>query len=534
MERDEMVGGVRWGAALLWAGALGLVSAGLAQAMTVVTAFGGSTGTTFRPAAAVTVAVLLWRARREWPALLAAVWIAEFCLTFFVSHLPAGVSIGWAFANVAAPLAAAWLLTRRRPKAIDLADAGDLIRFAGFAVLVGPAIGALVGASSGRLAGVSAFFPALPRWFAGDAVGVLALGPAVLIALRGRTSSAAASRGTLVASMFVIAAASVLALAPWGVAWNGALPLVVVPLLALMALRAGMHGASYGVAIVAVAVNGMTAAGWGPFAHADESIGLIQAQAFVATAALTTLLVATLTGDVIARREAEEAKTAAVRTVAHDLRGPLGVIRGFVELLRDHGHQLSEEDKARALVRIDATADRLLKLVNDVLDLERVSGRLPAFQPVRLDETIQRLVRELADGDRTIDVRAAPMNVSVDPVTVERIVENLLANALRHTPEGTPILVRAEEADGGILLAVEDRGAGIADDEKRAIFEAFRRGKHTRVGTGVGLALVARFAALHGGRAWVEDRPGGGASFRVFLNASTRRATRSGRRDRTR
>jgi signal transduction histidine kinase len=93
-------------------------------------------------------------------------------------------------------------------------------------------------------------------------------------------------------------------------------------------------------------------------------------------------------------------------------------------------------------------------------------------------------------------------------------------NALKHTPDGTDVTVSVEQRDGGVLIAVDDRGPGIAEDERDAIFEIFNRGGNptTRTaGAGVGLALVAQFTALHGGRAWVEENPGGGASFRVFL-----------------
>src|SRR5207237_1888680 len=85
---------------------------------------------------------------------------------------------------------------------------------------------------------------------------------------------------------------------------------------------------------------------------------------------------------------------------------------------------------------------------------------------------------------------------------------------------GTPIWARVEEVAGGVVVAVEDAGPGVPEDLRESIFEAFRQGTQKDAaspGVGIGLSLVARFAELHGGRAWVEDRPGGGASFRVFL-----------------
>jgi signal transduction histidine kinase len=107
-----------------------------------------------------------------------------------------------------------------------------------------------------------------------------------------------------------------------------------------------------------------------------------------------------------------------------------------------------------------------------------------------------------------------------DAAKVERIVENLLANAARHTDPGTPIWVRVEPRDRWALLCVDDAGPGIPAEQRDSIFQPFQRGRGGATyapGSGVGLALVAQIASLHDGQAWVEDRAGGGASFRVLL-----------------
>jgi signal transduction histidine kinase len=110
------------------------------------------------------------------------------------------------------------------------------------------------------------------------------------------------------------------------------------------------------------------------------------------------------------------------------------------------------------------------------------------------------------------------LTAAVDAAKVERILENLLYNAYKHTPPGSRVWVRLAAEGEGALLAVEDEGPGIPPAFRESIFEPFQRGEATDAsGTGIGLSLVARFAELHGGRAWVEERAGGGASFRVFL-----------------
>jgi signal transduction histidine kinase len=110
--------------------------------------------------------------------------------------------------------------------------------------------------------------------------------------------------------------------------------------------------------------------------------------------------------------------------------------------------------------------------------------------------------------------------LDVDAAKIERIVENLLTNAAKHTPDDGTIWLRVEDRPDGVLIAVEDDGHGVPEALRSSIFEPFRQGpgaKSHAPGTGIGLSLVARFAELHDGRAWVEDRPDGGASFRVFL-----------------
>jgi signal transduction histidine kinase len=139
--------------------------------------------------------------------------------------------------------------------------------------------------------------------------------------------------------------------------------------------------------------------------------------------------------------------------------------------------------------------------------------------------TVERL--DLPD-ERRICVDAVSVRVSADPAKVERIVESLCANAVRHTGLDARIWVRVWAEAEGAVLAVEDDGPGVPEGLRRAIFEPFRQGPTASAhspGTGIGLSLVAMFAELHGGRAWMQDREGGGASFRVFLPSSQRVAS---------
>jgi signal transduction histidine kinase len=113
-----------------------------------------------------------------------------------------------------------------------------------------------------------------------------------------------------------------------------------------------------------------------------------------------------------------------------------------------------------------------------------------------------------------------PVVVPVDAAKVERIVENLLGNTAKHTPAEASVWIRVEPVPDGVQIFFEDDGPGVPSELREQIFEPFLQGASPSShapGVGVGLTLVARFAEIHGGRAWVQERDGGGASFRVFL-----------------
>jgi signal transduction histidine kinase len=225
-------------------------------------------------------------------------------------------------------------------------------------------------------------------------------------------------------------------------------------------------------------------------------------------------------------RALDEMKNTFLEAVSHDLRTPLTSILGSAVTLEHSGMDIPREDALDLLRRIAANARKLERLLGDLLDLDRLQRGIvaPQRRPTDVTALVAQTIRESEVlVDRKVELEAEPVVADIDAAKVERIVENLVSNAVRHTPEDSPVLVRVAREDGGVLIAVEDEGPGVPDDLKRAIFEPFRQGNgvpNPSPGVGVGLSLVARFAELHGGRAWVEDRPEGGASFRVFLPGS--------------
>ena len=222
-------------------------------------------------------------------------------------------------------------------------------------------------------------------------------------------------------------------------------------------------------------------------------------------------------------RALDELKDTFMRAVSHELRTPLTVVLGIALTLRETHDFLTPEDKEDLLHRLQQNATKLDRLLSDLLDLERLNRGLidPERRPTNVAAVVRRVVdeAEFLKG-RKVDVQVEPVVLMLDESKVERILENLIGNAARHTLEGTPISIAAAHERNGVLIRVEDHGAGVPEEFRKAIFDPFSQGPQLQEhapGVGIGLSLVARFAQIHGGKAWVEPSENGGASFRVYL-----------------
>jgi signal transduction histidine kinase len=221
-------------------------------------------------------------------------------------------------------------------------------------------------------------------------------------------------------------------------------------------------------------------------------------------------------------REMNEVKDTLLHAVSHDLKGPLaGIIGAMSTLRRGNELQLTGDEVESLYQMIEQSGRKMNRLIDDMLDLERLDrGQVqPEREPTDVGEMVRRVARE-APGMDTHPVRidGEQLLANIDPAKVERIVENLLVNASRHTPGGTPVHVSVRASDDGIVLVVEDEGPGVPEELRSTLFDPFRQGPTAAGrGVGIGLSLVRSFAELHGGSANIEDRDGGGARFVVLL-----------------
>jgi two-component system sensor histidine kinase KdpD len=218
-------------------------------------------------------------------------------------------------------------------------------------------------------------------------------------------------------------------------------------------------------------------------------------------------------------RRSDLVKTALLRAVSHDLRSPLTGIRTAIGALRNPTLRLSESDRTELLDTIEVDSERLSRLVGDLLDLSRLEAgsAAPDLELWALDDLVRDAVDELGARDRVEIMGESPL-VEVDAAQIERVLANLIENAIAFSPPRTRVLVRITATRKEAIVRVVDRGPGLPDEDLERVFEPFyRRPSEQTGGAGLGLAIARGFAAANGGRVWAESRPEQGATFALAL-----------------
>ncbi len=228
------------------------------------------------------------------------------------------------------------------------------------------------------------------------------------------------------------------------------------------------------------------------------------------------------------RRKAEVLKDELVATVSHELRTPLSSLLGFAELMLDHDFEPTQQREFLEIIHRETM--RLTQLINDFLDLQRIeSGRMKYhFTPV----DIAALLREASavyslDSSHhrfVIDAPAGLPAAHADADRIRQVLANLFSNAVKFSPDGGVIAIRARHCGDTIEVSVKDEGIGIPPDVIPRLFQKFSRADNADTrrigGTGLGLALIREIITAHGGRVWVESTPGHGSTFFFTLPQS--------------
>jgi len=224
------------------------------------------------------------------------------------------------------------------------------------------------------------------------------------------------------------------------------------------------------------------------------------------------------------RAESTELRTALLSAVGHDLRTPLTSIKAATGSLRDAALRLSAQDREELLATVEESADRLRALVDNLLDSSRLAAGVvkPLLRPVGCDEIVARALSSV-DGscDATVDVDERLPQAVADPGLAERVVANVVDNALRHAA-GAPVAIRASTHAGRVELRVVDHGPGLPKGTVETVFTPFHRfdDRHSSTGVGLGLSVAKGFTEAMGGTITAEDTPGGGLTIAISLPAA--------------
>ncbi|MBI2457260.1 MAG: sensor histidine kinase KdpD [candidate division NC10 bacterium] len=229
------------------------------------------------------------------------------------------------------------------------------------------------------------------------------------------------------------------------------------------------------------------------------------------------------------RMETERLRSSLLSSVSHDLRTPLASITGAASSLLETGDGLSGSAHRELLETIHEEAERLSRLVHNLLEMTRLeSGSLEVrkdWHPLEevVGAALGRLAKQVRGRPVTTRLPAELPLVPMDDVLMEQVLINLLDNAIKHTPDGSPIELAAMADGEAVTVEVADIGPGLPTGDEQRIFQKFARGQPaTSRGAGLGLAICQGIVEAHGGRIWAENRPGGGAVFRFTIPLSGR------------
>ena len=491
------------------------------------------------------------------------VWPAVFLGALAVNLTTAGsvaTSLGIAMGNTLEAVVAASLINRFASGRDVFTRQRDTVKFVLLAAVLSTAVSATLGVTSLSLAQYAdwkTYGAIWLTWWLGDAVGALIVTPVIVLWVSNpvitRTRGQLVEVGALLALLCLVA----LIVFQSGQAMTGQnypLGFLTFSILILVAVRLGPRETATAILLcVAIAIWG-TLRGTGPFVRGSLNETLLLLQAFTAVVAVTALA---LSIGVSERRRAEEAldqlnhtlerriqdrtsalqgaveqlqeldrlKTAFVTIVSHELRTPLASMKGLVENLLDELAGPITEKQRHYLSRIKFNADRLTRMLNELLNLSRIEAGKMELAPtiLSLQDLLAHLLEEFQplaqQKSITIDMTLgdAIPTIQADRDKLYEVAANLLENAIKYTPSGGRVHIDAQLLDHQyVTIGVSDTGCGISEEHMPKIFDKFYRVQSPpggSAGAGLGLAIAKGLIELHGGTLAVESAPGKGSRF---------------------
>ena len=495
------------------------------------------------------------------------VWPAIFLGAFVVNVTTAGsitTSLGIATGNTLEGMLGAFLVNHFGNGRKVFAQQRDTLTFVLLAAALSTTVSATFGVTSLSLGGYAdweRYTSIWITWWLGDAVGALIVTPAIVLWASDHGTNWSRSQVVEIGVSLTLLCLVALIVFQSGQALTGPtypLGFLILSILIWVAVRLGPRETATAIVLcVGIAIWG-TLRGSGPFARGGPHEALLLLQAFTAVIAVTALALAvgvserrrveqalellnqtlerriqdrtsTLQATVEQLQEFDRLKNAFVSIVSHELRTPLTAIKGFAENLLQGLIGPLNEKQNYYLSRIQLNADRLTRMLNELLDLSKIEAGRMELRPVLL--SLQEIMTELLEGfqpfaqQKSIKIEVDPMEsmplVHGDRDKLYEVLGNLLENAIRFTPSGGRVQIDAQVLDDRyVKIGVSDTGCGISEEHLTKIFDKFYRvqsGSGHTPGAGLGLAIAKGLIELHGGTIAVESAPGKGSHFYVTL-----------------
>ena len=528
-----------------WVGA-NIIAAALYFALgavvnTYFAAYGVFPSPIWLPASVAVVAAMIGGLR-----MLPGIFLGSFLANAILYAAPLDTVTLISFTNALGPVLAVLLMQRLRPEHGLFTSVPGLLAFVLCATFIHPAITAAGGAAAlaiGQPFDLTEFYGRLVTWWLTDAGGTLYLAPAAILWLGlerefqdpMRTQSRAVVRRDIIVWAFIAVFCVVLFLTPpfRGDAIRTVFPFLLVVPLSWIALEMSLRSAYTLVSLVSIFATAGTVAGYGPFQEQELANPLLLVGTLVVVLATNVLTLVALVSERERAQHANNAKLMFLANMSHELRTPLNAIIGFSSMIKSElVGPIPNKEYMEYAALINSSGEHLLELINELMEISRIeTGRVRLNEEqVPLARTIEQTIKlvGLDASEKSITLRAdlacGDVTIAADSKAVRQILLNLLANAIKFTPENGEVSLEAERVDSGdLIIRVADTGIGIPPNELESVFKPFERAgrgsAHKIEGVGLGLSITRGLVTLHGGSIELASAVGEGTVVTIVFPA---------------